>query len=127
MVLILAFAGGISWWSGKQEASVSSHVQQEVIRLVPLFHSDPTVISDLVLSPILEPALADSLSAVYAQSKADGETFSVLVLEGDDKEYGDGSATHVVVFTVKKKTVASLRVICHSDSDRLTVAGAWIQ
>ena len=127
VVLILVFAAGVSWWAGKKEASISTHVKQEVTRLIPLFHSDPTVLRDMVLSPVLEPTLADSLSAVYLHSKEQGETFSVLVLDGDDSEYGDGSATHVVVFTINDKTVASLRIICHSDTDPLTFAGAWIQ
>jgi hypothetical protein len=127
VVLVLVFAGGVSWWSGKKEANISTHVRQEVTRLIPLFHSDPTVISDIVLSPILEPTLANSLLAAHEQLGKHGETFSILVLDGDNKEYGDGSATHVVIFTANEKEIAGLRIICHSETDRLMVAGAWTQ
>jgi hypothetical protein len=127
LFLILAFAGSVSWWSSKEESSVSSHVQSEVIKLVPLFHVDPSFINDIIINPIIEPTLANSLSAVYSKSKEVGVDFAVVVTDGDDDEYGDGTATHVAVFHINEEKIAGLRIICNSDTGPLVIAGAWTQ
>ncbi|MDG1137636.1 MAG: hypothetical protein P8N28_05170 [Phycisphaerales bacterium] len=125
--IILLFAAGISWWSAKEESKVSIHVQQEVVRLVPLFQLDPSCLSSIVENAVLEPTLANSLEMVYEKSIALGEGVAVVVTSGDNEEYGDGTATHVAVFKVNKEELASLRIICHSDTDPLLITGAWIQ
>jgi hypothetical protein len=125
--IILIFAAGISWWSAKEESKVSIHVQQEVVRLVPLFQSDPSCLSSIVEYAVLEPTLANSLEMVYEKSIALGGGVAVVVTSGDNEEYGDGTATHVAVFKVNKEELASLRIICHSDTDPLLITGAWIQ
>ena len=127
LVLILAFAGSVSWWSAERESSVSSHVQHEVVKLIPLFHVDPSFINDMILDPIIKPTLANSLSAVYLKSKEFEGDFNVIVTSGDNDKYGDGTATHVAVFQINEKDVAGLRIICNSDTGPLLIAGAWTQ
>ena len=107
LILILAFAGGISWWSAERESSVSSHVQHEVVKLIP--------------------TLANSLSVVYLKSKEFGGDYAVIVTSGDNDKYGDGTATHVAVFQINEEEVAGLRIICNSDTGPLLIAGAWTQ
>ena len=102
-------------------------MQQEVVRLVPLFQLDPSCLSSIVENAVLEPTLANSLEMVYEKSIALGEGVAVVVTSGDNEEYGDGTATHVAVFKVNKEELASLRIICHSDTDPLLITGAWIQ
>ncbi|MGY8753080.1 MAG: hypothetical protein ACKVIO_04210 [Phycisphaerales bacterium] len=127
VLFILVFAASVSWWSAKQESGVAQHVQQEVVRLVPLFQSNPSYLSNVVENQVIEPTLANSLSRVCAKSIELGVDIAVVVTTGDDKEYGDGTATHVAVFKVDKERVASLRIVCHSDTDPLLITGAWIQ
>lgn len=127
VLFILVFAASVSWWSAKQESSITLHVQQGVVQLVPLFQADPSYLSKVVENPIIEPTLANSLSRVYAKSIELGMGIAVVVTTGDDREYGDGTATHVAVFKVDKEKVASLRIVCHSDTDPILITGAWIQ
>jgi len=126
-IFILIIAAGFAWWSGRVESSVANHVQEETVRLVPLFHNDPTIINDIVTNSIIQPTLADSLTAVFLKSTEQGGHFEVIVTEGDDAVYGDGSATHVAVFKVNTEIVAGLRIICFTDTDPLLIAGAWIK
>ncbi len=127
LILILAFAGGISWWSAERESSVSSHVQHEVVKLIPLFHVDPSFINNIIIDPIIKPTLANSLSVVYLKSKEFGGDYAVIVTSGDNDKYGDGTATHVAVFQINEEEVAGLRIICNSDTGPLLIAGAWTQ
>jgi hypothetical protein len=50
-----------------------------------------------------------------------------VVTDGDDDEYGDGTATHVAVFHINEEKIAGLRIICNSDTGPLVIAGAWTQ
>ncbi len=125
-VLILIIAAGFAWWSAKTESSVSNHVQQEVAKLVPLFKNNPNVIESVVVDDVLQPTLADSLEQVWLKSSKSGG-FRVLVTEGDDEQYGDGTATHVALFQIDTETVVGLRIICLSDTDPLLITGAWIK
>jgi hypothetical protein len=126
-IFILIVAAGFAWWSGRVESRVANHVQEETVRLVPLFHNDPTIINDIVTNSIIQPTLADSLTAVFLKSTEQGGRFEVIVTEGDDAVHGDGSATHVAVFKVNTETVAGLRIICFTDTDPLLITGAWIK
>ena len=90
---------------------------------MPGFHKDPTLVQQFVINPILEDSLANSLEFVYEHSLQQNLSFVVLVEDGDDDEYGDGRATHVVTIQINEEPVAGYRVICDSDSDHLLIAG----
>ena len=122
---IVAFAAGISWWSSQAESRVSAHVMDEVTKLVPGFHKSPSIISGVVVDPVLEPLLAKSLQLVYENSITNDSKYSVVVTTGDNDEYGDGTATHVAVYKINKKAIAGLRVICLSNTDPLLIAGVF--
>lgn len=126
-IVILLFAAGFSWWSASAESRVVIHIQEEVTKLVPLLQNNPEVLHTLVTNAVLTPALVHSLETVSLKSQKNGGVFNVLVTEGDNEEYGDGSATHVAVFQINNEQIASLRIICASDSDPLLITGVWIQ
>ena len=126
-VVILLIAAGFSWWSGRSESKVVAHIQEEVTKLVPLLQNNPGVLDSLVTNAILAPTLVQSLERVSVKSMQHGGVFDVFVTEGDNEEFGDGSATHVAVFQINNERVASLRIICTTDSDPLLIAGVWIQ
>ena len=125
LALILAFAGGISWWSARSEARVVHHIQVEVDKLVPRFIANPDSIQGLVVDPILEPALALSLQHVALTPNQKNKNITVIVTDGDSLAYGDGSATHVAVLEVDHQPVAGLRIICGSETDPLVIAGVF--
>jgi hypothetical protein len=125
LVLILLFAGGVSWWSARSEARVVHHIQQEVDKLFPRFIADPSSIQKLVVNPILEPALALSLQHVVLTSTQKNKKIIVIVTDGDNLTYGDGSATHVAMLRVDHQPIAGLRIICDSESDPLVIAGVF--
>lgn len=123
--IILAVAGGLSWWSARSEARVTHHIQVEVSKLVPRFVSDPTSIQRFVVDPILEPILAATLQSVVIESKKLNQSFVVVVTDGDDDSFGDGTATHVAVLEVDHHPIAGLRIICTSETDPLLIAGVF--
>jgi len=123
----LVAAAAVAWWSGYKESSVSSYVQTEVVKLVPLFHNNPDLAEEFVVDPILQSTLVRSLDTVYEKSMGFNGKFEVLVTSGDNELYGDGTATHVAVFQINHEPVAGLRIICPSSSDSVLVAGAWVQ
>lgn len=123
-IVTIFFASGIAWWSSHAASSVSKHVQNEVSKLVPRFHSDPATIRPLVLDPALEPSLASSLAQLYEKS-IEHQGFRVVVTRGDNKEFGDGTATHVAVFQIDETPVTGLRIICRKEGDPLLIAGVF--
>jgi hypothetical protein len=125
LALILVFAGSISWWSARSEAKVAHHIQVEVDKLVPRFIADPTSIQSLLADPILEPVLALSLQHVVLTSNQKNKNIIVIVTDGDNLLYGDGSATHVAVLEIDHQPVAGLRIICSSENDPLVIAGVF--
>jgi len=122
---IVMFAAGIAWLSSSAASSVTSHVKEEVERLVPRFQRDPTTIHSIVVDPILESILASSLQLVHIESVEQNLKFIVVVSDGDDKEFGDGTATHVASIRVNNKSIAQLRIICSSDTAPLRITGVW--
>ena len=124
-VVIVVFAAGVAWWSSRTEARVSTHIKEEVSKLVPRFPSSPSIISSVVIDPVLEPLLATYLEFVYINSIDNNVGYDVVVTSGDNEEYGDGTATHIAVFQINKKSVAGLRIICSSDTDPLKIAGIF--
>jgi hypothetical protein len=126
-VVILLVAAGFSWWSARAESRVVAHIQKEVTKLVPLLQNNPEVFNTLVTNAVLAPTLVHSLETVSLRSLKHGGVFDVLVTEGDNEEYGDGSATHVAVFRINNEQVVGLRIICATDSDPLLITGVWIQ
>ena len=94
---------------------------------MPLLQNNPEVFDTLVTNAVLAPTLVHSLETVSLRSLKHGGVFDVLVTEGDNEEYGDGSATHVAVFRINNEQVAGLRIICATDSDPLLITGVWIQ
>lgn len=125
LVIILAFAGCISWWSAKSESKVTHHIQSEVSKLIPRFVSDPTSIQRFVVDPILEPILASTLRSVVFESNKLNQSLVVVVTNGDDDSFGDGTATHVALLEVDHHPIAGLRIICESESDPLLIAGVF--
>jgi hypothetical protein len=97
----------------------------EVTKLVPKFHKSPSIITEVVVDPILEPLVAKSLQLVYDNSITSDSDYSVVVTSGDNEDYGDGTATHVAVFKINKKPIAGLRVICLSNTDPVLIAGVF--
>ena len=126
-LIILIIAAGFSWWSAKAESRVTIHVQEEVIKLLPLYQNNPKSIDSFVVDSILRSTLINSLEEVRLKSSEHGGNLSVVVTVGDDKEFGDGTATHVAVFQINNEPIAGLRIICSSDSDPLLISGAWIK
>ena len=127
LLVILVAAASVSWWSGHKESRVSAHIHTEVVRLVPKFHNNPSFINSIVVDPILGPTLANSLDVVYVKSEEFNGEFDVVVTGGDDERFGDGTATHVAIFQINSEPVAGLRIICSSETEKLLVAGAWVQ
>ena len=125
--ITLVVAAAIAWWSGHEESKVSTHVQEEVVKLVPLFHNNPNVAEDFVVDPILETTLVHSLEEVYSRALGFNGNYDVVVTRGDNELYGDGTATHVAVFQINQKPVAGLRIICSSTTESVLVAGVWVQ
>jgi len=125
IVLILAMAGFVSWWSARNDGRVISHVQDEVTKLVPLFVLDPASIQKFVLDPILEPILAASLRDVVLESEQQHQKIVVIVTDGDDASFGDGTATHVALLQVDHQPITGLRIICISETDPLLIAGVF--
>jgi len=78
-----------------------------------------------VVNPILGPILASSLLRVISASTLENEQCVVVVTNGDDSEYGDGSATHVAVLQVNNQPIAKFRVICTSSSDPVLIMGIF--
>jgi hypothetical protein len=124
-LIIIVFACGVSWWSSKNRSSVSNHIEEEVTRLVPRFVSDPTSIRGLVVDPVLEPILASSLQNVILETSRQNKSYVVVVLNGDDKSFGDGTATHVARVNVSHRPIVALRIICTSETDPLLIAGVF--
>ncbi len=125
LLLILAFASFISWWSARSESRVVHHIQEEVNKLVPRFVVDPTSLQQLVVDPIIEPTLALSLRHVVLTSNQKNKEIIVVVTDGDNLVYGDGSATHVALLEVDHQPIAGLRIICDSETDSLVIAGVF--
>ena len=124
--LIIIVGASIAWWSSHTASSMSKHIQNEVAKLVPQYHVNPSVIRPLLVDPILEPMLASSLSYIYEERK-DNHEIQIVVTRGDNKEFGDGTATHVAVFQVDHKPVTGLRIICENDGDPLRIAGIFME
>ena len=126
LIIILVFAGLISWWSARSESKIVHHVQEEVSKLVPRFISDPTSIQHFVADPILEPILALSLQHVVLTSAQKNKKIVVVVTDGDNLTYGDGSATHIALLEVDHEPIAGLRIICESETGPLVIAGVFL-
>lgn len=125
LLLILVVASLVSWWSSKNEARVTKHIEEEVTRLVPRFISNPESLQSFVIDPALEPILASSLQNAVIESLLLNQKIVVIVTFGDDDEFGDGTATHVAMLEVDHKPIASLRIICKSESDPLLISGVF--
>ena len=95
-------------------------------KLVPQYQTNPSIIRALVVNPVLEPMLASSLSYIYEES-VDNHEVRVVVTRGDNKQFGDGTATHVAMFQVDNTPVAGLRIICKHDGDPLLIAGIFLE
>lgn len=125
-LIIIIVGASIAWWSSHTASSMSKHIQNEVSKLVPQYHANPSVVRPLLVDPILEPMLASSLSYIYEETKSDHE-YRVVVTRGDNKEFGDGTATHVAMFQVDQTPVTSLRIICENFGDPLRIAGIFME
>ncbi len=125
-LIIIIVGASIAWWSSHTASSMSNHIQNEVAKLVPQYHKNPAVIRSMLVDPILEPMLASSLSYIYEKSM-DNHPFQVVVTRGDNKEFGDGTATHVAMFQVDHTPVTGLRIICKNDGDPLRIAGIFME
>jgi hypothetical protein len=125
-IAIIIVGASIAWWSSHTASSMSKHIQDEVTKLVPQFHMNPSVIQSLLVDPILEPMLASSLSYIYEETK-DNHEYRVVVTRGDNKKFGDGTATHVAMFQVDHTPVTGLRIICEHDGDPLRIAGIFME
>ena len=125
-IAIIVVGASIAWWSSHTASSMSKHIQNEVTKLVPQFHMNPSVIQSLLVDPILEPMLASSLSYIYEETK-DNHEYRVVVTRGDNKIFGDGTATHVAMFQVDHTPVTGLRIICEHDGDPLRIAGIFME
>lgn len=125
-LIIIIIGASIAWWSSHTASSVSKHIQNEVVKLVPQFQSNPSVVRAMLVDPALEPLLASSLSYIYEKS-VDNHEYRVIVTRGDNKEFGDGTATHVAVFQIEKTPITSLRIICENDGDPLRIVGIYLE
>ena len=124
-LIIIIVGASIAWWSSHSASSMSKHIQNEVTKLVPQYHVNPSVIRPLLVDSILEPMLASSLSYIYKETRGNRE-YRVVVTRGDNKEFGDGTATHVAMFQVDQAPVTNLRIICKNDGDPLRIAGIFV-
>ena len=124
--IIIIVGASVAWWSSHTTSSISKHIQNEVSKLVPQYHANPSVIRPLLVDPTLEPMLASSLSYIYEETKSDHE-YRVVVTRGDNKEFGDGTATHVAMFEIDQTPVTGLRVICEYYGDPLRIAGIFME
>ncbi|MDP7004641.1 MAG: hypothetical protein QF718_00310 [Phycisphaerales bacterium] len=125
LLVILGVAGFISWWSSKNEAGVTHHIQDEVTKLVPLFAEDPSSINAFVVDPILQPILVSSLQLAINESKHQHQDIVVVVTGGDNASYGDGTATHVATLNINHHSVVGLRIVCSSKTDPILIAGVF--
>ena len=113
-LVIIIVGASIAWWSSHTASSMSKHIQNEVSKLVPQYHANPSVIRPLLVDPTLEPMLASSLSYIYEETKSDHE-YRVVVTRGDSEEFGDGTNNNdderwdVVPFVIHGFSFDSLR------------------
>ncbi len=124
-MVVLLFAGAVSWWSSKNESGVTQHIQKEVSLLVPNYVKNPNSLRGVVVDPILESALATTLQQVFDYSVAQQQSVVVVVTEGDSSLYGDGSATHTALLEVDQRVVGGLRIVCFSELEPVLVAGVF--
>lgn len=125
-LFVIIVGASIAWWSSHNASSMSKHIQNEVTNLVPQYHVNPSVIQPLLVDPVLEPMLASSLSYVYEEAKGSHE-YRVIVTRGDNKEFGNGTATHVAMLQIDHTPVAGLRIICENDGDPLRITGVFME
>lgn len=125
-LIIIVVGASIAWWSSHTASSMSKHIQNEVTKLVPQYHVNPSVIQPLLVDPMLEPMLASSLSYVYEEAK-DNHEYRVVVTRGDNKDFGDGTATHVAMLQIDHTPVTGLRIICENDGDPLRITGIFME
>ncbi len=125
-LIIIVVGASVAWWSSHSASRITKHIQTEVAKLVPQYHVNPAAVLPLLADPVLEPMLASSLSYLYNES-IDNHTYRVVVTRGDDKEFGDGTATHVAVFQLDNTPVTGLRIICENDGDPLRIAGIYLE
>ena len=125
-LIIIIVGASIAWWSSHTASSMSKYIQNEVSKLIPQYLSNWSVIRPLLVDQILDPMLASSLSYIYEEARGNHE-YRVVVTRGDNKEFGDGTATHVAMFQVDQTPVAGLRIICENDGDPLRIAGIFME
>ena len=123
-LIIIIVGASIAWWSSHTASSTTKHIQAEVTKLVSQYHVNPSVVLPLLVDPVLEPSLASSLSYLYNKG-VDNHPYRVVVTRGDDKAFGDGTATHVAMFQLDNTPVTGLRIICADDGDPLRIAGIF--
>jgi hypothetical protein len=92
---------------------------------VPLYKEHPELLQEYVADPVLEPILASTLKHVLSYANKHNNSIDVVVRTGDSSIYGDGSATHVVLFEVEDTVVGGLRIVCLSEKEPMVVAGVF--
>ena len=122
----IVIASSIAWWSSSATTRVTTHIRDEVKKLIPQYQASPSAINSMLVDPILKPSLKSSLSYIYKKS-TESQAFSVVVSCGDSEEYGDGTATHVAVLCLNNKPVTSLRIICENENAPLKIAGVVLE
>ncbi len=125
VLVVLVFAATISWWSAKKDSRVVNHIQNEMVKLVPRFASNPTSLHGFVVDPVLEPILSTTLQNVVRESSFQNRGIEIIVTSGDNKAYGDGTATHVALLNINDRPIVGLRIIFTPETDRLQIAGVF--
>jgi len=124
-IIIVIAAAAMSWWSAKSASAVELHVRNEVIELVPLIRKNPEIINKIIVDPVLCGPVNKALSEVSLVWSREKKDLLVTVTTGDNPNYGDGAATHIVIVNVGEHNMVGLRVFCEGENSPMFIAGVW--
>jgi hypothetical protein len=115
----------MAWWSARVSSAVEQHVRDEVLQLIPQVQSNPEIVSEFVVNPVLLEPVSKTFSDISRAWSGDKKDLRVTVSTGDDPNYGDGTATHVAIVGIGEHTRFGLRILCDSKDSPMFIAGVW--
>ena len=124
-IIIIVAAAAMAWWSARVSSAVEQHVRDEVLQLIPQIQSNPEIVSEFVVNPVLLEPVSKTFSDISRAWSGDKKDLRVTVSTGDDPNYGDGTATRVAIVGIGEHTRFGLRILCDSKDSPMFIAGIW--
>ena len=124
-IIILVAAATVAWWSARVSSAVEQHVRDEVLQLIPQIQSNPEIVSEFVVNPVLLEPVSKTFSDISRVWSGDKKYLRVTVSTGDDPNYGEGTATHVAIVSIGERARFGLRILCDSRDSPIFIAGIW--